>query len=81
MSRYERCARRPNLDSVFACEAVFGAPARQLFAGEYQKVADEAVRRAEILGMKLRRRNLDALLQRKLEALWAIRCGWGIGPA
>jgi transcriptional regulator with XRE-family HTH domain len=81
LSRYEHCARRPNLDSVFACEAVLGAPARELSAGEYQKVEDEAGRRAEILDDKLRRRKLDAINQRKREALWAIRCGWGLEPA
>jgi transcriptional regulator with XRE-family HTH domain len=81
MSRYEHCARRPNLDSAFACEAVLGAPARELFAGEYQKVEEEAGRRAEILDAALRQRKFDAINQRKREALWAIRCGWGLDSA
>jgi transcriptional regulator with XRE-family HTH domain len=38
VSRYERFARKPNLETLFAYEVVFGAPARELFAGVYHIV-------------------------------------------
>ena len=38
VSRYERFARKPSLETLFAYEVVFGASARELFAGAYQKV-------------------------------------------
>ena len=41
VSRYERFARKPSLETLFAYEVVFGAPARELFAGVYQKVGRE----------------------------------------
>jgi transcriptional regulator with XRE-family HTH domain len=77
VSRYEHCDRQPNAKTVLACEAVFGAPARSLFAGTYQTVEQETGRRAELLVKNLRKRRLDRARQRKLEALWAITCGWG----
>ena len=43
VSRYERFARKPSLETLFAYEVVFGAPARELFAGAYQKVPNNFV--------------------------------------
>jgi transcriptional regulator with XRE-family HTH domain len=84
MSRYEHYARRPNLETLFAFEAVFGAPARELFAGEFEKVEEKIKARAQRLSEFFVNRKLDLVNQRKLEALWAVTCGWGLsedGPS
>jgi transcriptional regulator with XRE-family HTH domain len=38
VSRYERARRVPSLETAFAYEALFGVPARELFAGVYETV-------------------------------------------
>jgi len=35
VSRYERFARQPTLQTALAYEAIFGVPVRELFAGIY----------------------------------------------
>jgi transcriptional regulator with XRE-family HTH domain len=35
VSRYERFARKPNLETALACQAIFGVPAHELFPGVY----------------------------------------------
>lgn len=47
--RYERASRRPSLETALAYEALFGIPARDLFAGVYEKVEGETRRRAKQL--------------------------------
>ncbi len=81
VSRYETCARRPNLDAVFACQALFHVPASELFAGEFQKVEEKALARAQQLSEALRKQKLDRRTQRKRETLWAMVSGWGSGQA
>ena len=39
VSRYERFARTPNLQTALAYEVVFGAPARELLAGAARESA------------------------------------------
>jgi transcriptional regulator with XRE-family HTH domain len=78
LSRYEHCSRRPNVEALFACEAVFGTPARELFSGEFEKVEEKVKARVQRLSAFILNRKLDFVTQRKLEALWAINCGWGL---
>jgi transcriptional regulator with XRE-family HTH domain len=81
VSRYERFARKPSLETLFAYEVVFGAPARELFAGTYQKVEKRISNRAQLLTRKLNRATPTSMATRKLEILQAITSGPGIGPA
>jgi transcriptional regulator with XRE-family HTH domain len=79
VSRYERFARKPSLETLFAYEVVFGAPARELFAGAYQKVEKKILNRAQLLTRKLNRATPDRMATRKLEILQAITSGSGTG--
>src|SRR5881628_703008 len=72
VSRYERLARRPSLETAFAYEAVFGVPARELFAGVYEKVEREVVKRARVLAGKLNATQSDRTVHRKLDRLKAM---------
>jgi len=80
VSRYERFARKPSLETLFAYEVVFGAPARELFAGVYQKVEKRIMNRTQLLTRKLNRATPDRMATRKLEILKAITSGSGVGP-
>lgn len=46
VSRYERMARRPTLETAIACELIFGVPARVLLPGLYREVEQGVRRRA-----------------------------------
>ena len=72
VSRYERFSRQPNVETVFACEVIFGIPARELFAGVYQKVEETIKQRAQVLAGKLNAAKPDRFTRRKLENLAAI---------
>src|SRR2546428_13274423 len=72
VSRYERLARRPRLETAFAYEAVFGVPARELFAGAYEKVEEEIRKRALGLAGKLNAAQPDRAIWREVEAVQAI---------
>jgi transcriptional regulator with XRE-family HTH domain len=78
VSRYERHARKPNLETLFAYEMVFGAPARELFAGVYQKVEKRITNRAQLLTRNLSRATPTPMATRKLQILEAITSGSGI---
>ena len=80
VSRYERFARKPSLETLFAYEVVFGAPARELFAGVYHKVEKRIMNRTQFLTRKLNRATPDRMATRKLEILKAITSGSGVGP-
>jgi transcriptional regulator with XRE-family HTH domain len=80
VSRYERFSRRPSLETLFAYEMVFGARARELFAGAYQKVERRILSRAQLLTRKLNRATPDRTATRKLQILKAITSGSGTGP-
>jgi len=69
VSRYERFNRNPSLETAFAYEAVFGTPARELFAGIFQKVERKTLKRAQLLAQKLSGGKQDRMAMRKLEAL------------
>lgn len=49
LSRYESDKRLPNLKTALACEAIFGIPASVLFAGLYDEVEEDVMRRAKEL--------------------------------
>lgn len=49
VSHVERGAREPSLRSAFACEVMFGVPARELFPGIYEEVEHELKTRAQAL--------------------------------
>jgi len=49
LSRYEKRRRLPPLETALACEAVFGVPIAELFAGVRERaLRDVAKRRAEL---------------------------------
>lgn len=70
VSRYERLTREPNLETAFACQAIFGVPAHELFPGIYQNVEQIIKKRAELLKEKLGGTN--AAVEYKRQALNAI---------
>ena len=72
VSRYERLARRPSLETAFAYEALFGTSARELFAGVYEKVEREVVKRARVLAGKLNATQPERTVRRKLDRLKAM---------
>jgi transcriptional regulator with XRE-family HTH domain len=78
VSRYEHSQRKPNLETLFAYEVMFGAPARELFAGTYQKVEKRISNRAQLLTRKLSRATPTPMATRKLQILEAITSGSGI---
>src|SRR5262245_35282653 len=80
VSMYERSARKPSLQTLFAYEVLFGVPARALVAGAYQKVAKKISKRAQRLTRKLNRATPTPRATRKLQILKAITSGSGIGP-
>src|SRR5690348_4521899 len=64
-SRYELRKRKPNLETVLAYELIFGAPARELFAGVFEDVVTATRKRAEILAAKLTVAQTDLLTPQK----------------
>ena len=79
VSRYERHSRKPNLETLFGYEMVFGTPAREFFAGVYQKVEKKITNRAQLLTRNLSRATPTPRATRKLQILEAITSGSGIG--
>ena len=75
VSRYENCARLPNLNTVWAYEVVFRRPASELFAGTYGTIATAVQGRAQDLIDQLRLLPPQALspdVERKLALLQSI---------
>lgn len=74
VSRYEQLARQPTLATALACEALFGAPLSELFAGMYDEACESVLARARSLVEQLerqpgsaperKRQFLDTLLSR-----------------
>ena len=69
VSRYERLWRAPSLDTAFAYEVIFDTPARDLFAGRYERTACVTRRRMSILAERLRQGKQDRLTVHKIAAL------------
>jgi transcriptional regulator with XRE-family HTH domain len=80
VSRYERFARVPTLETALTYEALFGVPARELFAGVYQKVEETIHKRAQVLGEKLNAAKPDRTTLQKLENLTAMTSAAALEP-
>jgi len=72
VSRYERFQRQPTLDTAFAYEALFGAPAREIFGGVYERSLNAIQERARLLVDTLKQANPNRKTSRKLELLGAL---------
>ncbi len=77
--RYEHGAQQPSLESVLAYEAVFGAPARELFAGVFEKVEERIQERAQSLARKLSAAKPTPRTSHKVALLSRISSGPGSG--
>jgi transcriptional regulator with XRE-family HTH domain len=49
ISRYERFTRKPTLAVVFAFEIIFEVPAKEIFSGVRQEIAEKLTHRAVLL--------------------------------
>lgn len=72
VSRYEHFIRQPTLQTVFAYEVIFGVTARELFAGIFQEVEEETLRRVQTLIHNLKKQNPQSTTNRKIELLQLI---------
>ena len=72
ISRFERQARQPNLETVIACQVVFGIPAHKLFPGVFAEVEKTVTERARQLSDRLRAEKRTPVLRHKLAILRAI---------
>jgi transcriptional regulator with XRE-family HTH domain len=66
--RDERFAREPSLRMALTYEAIYGKPARELFAGIYEEIEREVAARAKIL-LHRKDREPDAESARKRQML------------
>ena len=69
VSRYELFRRQPTLSTVCALEAIFGEPARELFAGVYEAAERQAAERARQLLDRVHTRGTTVWLSRKVALL------------
>jgi transcriptional regulator with XRE-family HTH domain len=69
ISRYERYTRFPTLQTALTCEAVFGVPVRELFAGVYEKVKMDTAKRARQLAERFSHVPPNRRTTQKLESL------------
>lgn len=81
VSRYERLARRPSLPTVFAYEVILRAPAKDLFAGLYQKVENATRARGQALARKLAEARGCKAMPRKLAVLQALCASGSAQPS
>jgi transcriptional regulator with XRE-family HTH domain len=72
VSRYERSGRIPSVRTIFAYEAIFQKPARELFAGIYARAERETLRKIRMLVSRLRNRQESPVLARKIAGLRAV---------
>jgi len=72
VSRYERSARVPSLNAILAYEVIFQKPARELFAGLYDRAERQTMRNLRLLVSRLRRRRESSALARKIANLRAV---------
>ena len=77
VSRYERRAMQPKLETVLAYEVIFQAPVKDLFAGLYQKVEKQTLDRARLLIQKLNASRLSHVTAHKLAALRSLSVASG----
>ena len=72
VSRYERSARVPTLNAILAYEVIFQKPARELFAGLYDRAERQTMRNLRLLVSRLKRRQESPVLTRKIANLRAV---------
>ncbi len=72
ISRYERQGSIPSLETLLAYEVIFQKPARELFAGIYDRVERETLRRVRQLVSRLRKRQESPVLARMIADLRAL---------
>jgi len=72
ISRHERFARTPSLETALAYEAILQTPAKELFGGVYQKIQKEVAARAKTLTYRLERQQSARKRRRRREALASI---------
>jgi len=59
VSRYEKRRRLPPLETALACEAIFGVPVSELFAGVREDIGKDIARRRAALKTKLQADTLE----------------------
>lgn len=59
VSRYEKRRRLPPLETALACEAIFGVPVSELFAGVREDIVKDIARRRAALKSKLQAASPD----------------------
>lgn len=69
VSRYERFKRLPELPTAFAYQVTFGIPASELFAGVFEQIRRNTVRRIRTLYRRLDTAPPNRLTTQKLAAL------------
>jgi len=69
VSRYEHNKRQPNPQSVFAYNVIFQVPTEELFAGIYQQVERNTLKRIKSLTRRLEKAQPNPLTTRKVEIL------------
>ena len=69
ISRYERHARMPTLQTVLACQVIFGVNPRELFPSLYRKVEKQTLRRICLLTKRLDAQSQSPIVIRKQEVL------------
>ncbi len=67
--RYENFSRLPSPETIFAYEVLFKAPARELFAGVYNRVELATLKPAASLEQKLSDQKQTRITSRKIESL------------
>lgn len=72
VSRYERLVRTPNLHDAFACQALFGVAAHEIFPAAFHAVEEALVPPARILVAQLSQEVPTAEVEQKLGLLLAL---------
>ena len=75
VSRFERLARKPNLETALAFQAIFGVQAEDIFSGTHAAVEKVVTERARLLSRRLqedRRENDDPEFERKIAIIESI---------
>jgi transcriptional regulator with XRE-family HTH domain len=80
VSRCERYTRKPNLETLFDYELLFGSPGRELFAGTFEKIGKKILRRAQLPARRVSGATPNSMAARKLQILKAITSGSEVGP-
>jgi transcriptional regulator with XRE-family HTH domain len=69
VSRYEHGERLPSLESLFALEVIYGIPARELYAGVFDRIQRHTLKRINRLAERIQRDAEDRRHNRKLALL------------